>query len=311
MTTQTNNTIEAATKLHSLMDAVTAHDTLSIDLNKAYDIRAAALESLLKMGFKAVQSGKSLRYNPNAEPKANEFSYKIASAEFTARFTYKNPEATEKQIRERVKQDIQSLSVWLSTGKFLSNVGRDKPKLELELASAKFEEIEYQFKQAEQQKKAVEKIAKDNLESARIMQEQVIAEQAKLKTLVKPEAVEATQARIEKIKTAQDKINEQVKEDNRTVKELDKTVKVLAAKVQESKKDVDVKQSKVKPVVKSEARPEVTKHDSGAPKLDINLQCSKEGVEWATKQFEAFESENVPASFMMYLAKMIQANYAK
>jgi hypothetical protein len=359
MTTQAF-TIETTTKLRSLINSTANYDSIAIDLNKAHDERAKDLDALRKMGYKTVQSGKTVRYK-DIEPMPGEMSYKLAEREFTESFITKaidkamaslglnellkdflkrvsvastdtinkfvasNPNEediinflhdniyTEKQIKERVKKDIQSLSYWLSSGKFLTNVGRDKNRAEFELASEAFEADQFQLKQAEARKKELEKIADKNRADAKKMQDQVKQEQERLKSLVKPEAIAATQERLTRIQAAQEKINTQVKEDTRAIKELDKTVNTLSAKADESKKQLDTKQAKVKQPVKSNAPAtpasaakvqDVIKHDTGVKDIPATVQVSKE-ADFRAKELLAILRGTEDEAVLIRMAQII------
>jgi hypothetical protein len=157
-TTQENNNVKAAQLLSTLLDKVDNYDEGFSTLSELHAARIKPLEALRAAGFKAVQSGKAVRYNPNAAPLANEYPYTVAISEFEARFnkrwdsklTPSQLEArrlgdpkyspTKKQLDDNNKQKIASLNYWLLNGKFTTNIGKDKPKLEAELAAERFSE---------------------------------------------------------------------------------------------------------------------------------------------------------------------------
>ena len=113
-TTATNesNTVKAAAALSAVLNAVDSYDVALGNVNQAYEDRLNALGALRAMGFKSVQSGKSLRYNKEAAPLKGEYSYTSAVSEFTARFVGLNPNATQKQIDGNNKQRVISLNFW-------------------------------------------------------------------------------------------------------------------------------------------------------------------------------------------------------
>lgn len=314
MTTLNNDNVTIAVAIHNLFNANELYDSSLLETYKLNEIRVKYLEELKAMGFKTVQSGKALRYNSEAQPLPTEVSYLIVKSDSESRFLAKNPDATEKQIKERVKKDVQSLSVWLSHGKFLSNVGRDLPKLELDLASTKFEELDYQLKQTEQSKKTTDRIAAESLKQAKAMQEQVLSEQTKLTTLVKPEAIQATQDRIEKIKTAQLKINDEVKINTEAAKKIDKEVIALSNKVQQAKTELAEKQGKVmskavKSSVSSAAQVDGTlHHDTGVKDIPFSIDVSKES-DFRAKELLSILRTTEDESTLIRLAQLIAGEH--
>lgn len=139
-TTQENNNVKAVSLLSVLLNADDSYDAGMSSLSVLYANRAKALEELRSAGFKSVQSGKSLRYNKDAQPLTGEYPYTVAISEFEARFKALKPNATQKQIDANNKQRVAALNFWLVNGKFTSNVGKDRVRLEHEVASEKFSE---------------------------------------------------------------------------------------------------------------------------------------------------------------------------
>lgn len=125
-----NNNVQASLLLANLLDAVTVHDTALLSVGDAFTGKMKALEALRSAGYKSMQAGSALRYNKNAMPNKGEYSYTVAVQEFTARFLAIKPQATQKQIDGNNKQRVATLNLWLKTGKFSSNVGKDGAKLE-------------------------------------------------------------------------------------------------------------------------------------------------------------------------------------
>lgn len=140
MATLENNNIKAVSLLNALLNATDSYDAGLSSLSALYADRAKALEVLRHAGFKSVQSGKALRYNKDAQPLTGEYPYTVAISEFEARFKALKPNATQKQVDANNKQRIASLNFWLVNGKFTSNVGKDRVRLEHEVASEKFSE---------------------------------------------------------------------------------------------------------------------------------------------------------------------------
>lgn len=139
-TTQENNNVKAVSLLSALLNATDSYDAGLSSLSSLYADRAKALEVLRQAGFKSVQSGKALRYNKDAQPLTGEYPYTVAISEFEARFKALKPNATQKQVDANNKQRVASLNFWLVNGKFTSNVGKDRVRLEHEVASEKFSE---------------------------------------------------------------------------------------------------------------------------------------------------------------------------
>lgn len=146
------NNVTAAALLSNLLNAVAIHDTSLVDANAAYNGKIKALELLRAAGFKSMQAGNALRYNANAAPLKGEYSYVVAATEFDARFLLARPNATPKQTTDNRKQRISTLNLWLRTGKFSNNTGKDAPRLEhefsLERVDLNVQEVEITTKAA-------------------------------------------------------------------------------------------------------------------------------------------------------------------
>ena len=149
MNTESNN-VTAASLLSNLLNAVAIHDAILLDTTTAYNSKIKALEALRAAGFKSMQGGGAVRYNANAAPLKGEYSYTVAVTEFTARFNAvwdsklsptqllerKNDDTkhrpSKKKVDDNNKQRISTLNLWLKTGKFSNNTGKDAPRLEHE-----------------------------------------------------------------------------------------------------------------------------------------------------------------------------------
>lgn len=147
-----NNTTHATSLLSNLLNAVAIHDTVLVDANTAYNSKTRALEALRAAGFKSMQAGSALRYNANAAPLKGEYSYIAAVTEFESRFNAawdsklspdqlldrKNDDTkhrpSKKKVDDNNKQRVSTLNLWLKTGKFSNNTGKDKPRLEHEFS---------------------------------------------------------------------------------------------------------------------------------------------------------------------------------
>jgi len=155
MNTESNN-VQALALLVNLLNTNDAYDQGLFGMTALYEARIKPLKALRDAGFKSVQSGKAVRYNKDTSPLVGEYSYLIATTEFEARFNavhYSKLSPTQKaerdlddtkhrpskaQIDANNKQRIASLNFWLINGKFTTNVGKDKARLEHEVAAEKF-----------------------------------------------------------------------------------------------------------------------------------------------------------------------------
>lgn len=137
MNTESNN-VQALALLVNLLNTNDDYDQAFDGMTALYEARNKPLKALRDAGFKSVQSGKALRYNKDAQPLVGEYSYFIATTEFEARLLAKNPKASKAQIDANNKQRVASLNFWLINGKFTTNVGKDKARLEHEVAAEKF-----------------------------------------------------------------------------------------------------------------------------------------------------------------------------
>lgn len=137
MNTESNN-IQALALLVDVLNTNDAYDQGFDGMTALYEARNKPLKAMRDAGFRSVQSGKALRYNKDALPMAGEYSYLMATTEFTARLLAKNPKASKAQIDANNKQRVASLNFWLVNGKFTTNVGKDKARLEHEVAAERF-----------------------------------------------------------------------------------------------------------------------------------------------------------------------------
>lgn len=161
-TTQENKNIKAVSLLSVLLNATDSYDAGLSSLSALYADRAKALEVLRSAGFKSVQSGKALRYNKDAQPLTGEYPYTVAVSEFEARFKALKPNATQKQIDANNKQRVAALNFWLINGKFTSNVGKDRVRLEHEVANEKFSEATLEAVRASTAAKIAARQASEN-----------------------------------------------------------------------------------------------------------------------------------------------------
>ena len=186
-----NNTTQALALLVNLLNTNDAYDQALNGLTALYEARNKPLKALRDAGFKSVQSGKALRYNKDALPLAGEYSYLIATTEFEARLLAKNPKASKAQIDANNKQRIASLNFWLINGKFTTNVGKDKARLEHEVAAEKFSDASLEALRVSSKAKVS---ARQALENKKLVE-------ASLKV------ISSTKATIERLKGKDDEIS--------------------------------------------------------------------------------------------------------
>ena len=274
------NTTQLTTLFHSLVLAITGHDRAAEVVHKAYINKIKALESIRSLGYKDMQSGK----DKDTKPMAGFFPYSIAKAEFEAAFLIvfkaKNgADATpsQGQIDNRIKQDISSAKGMLQTGKFISNMGRETPKKELDHAisiDAAASMAAFTAKLlASQAGNTVKVLAK---ESADIKKQVVKAFESaafvSALTSSTPEQKQAEQdkaeALAEQAMVAEQKAADAVKADVKAKADAVKADAVKAdakAKVESAKAKVESKTTKIKMVavdaVKSDGKPELASVD--------------------------------------------------
>ena len=277
MTTTTTNiestTVNAATLLSNLIASIAIHDLASEGIHKAFNYKTEALESIRKAGFVDVQSGK----DKDTQALKGFYPYSLAADAFKAAFLVKTPTATDIQISARLKQDIISLKRMLQTGKFISNVGRETPKRELEFAvsasanadmlafTAKLlaRNTEHASKAATKETADIKKQTAKAFESAAFVaackdstEEQKQAEQDKAELLAEQSLV------------AEQKAEQAAKADIKAKADVVKADVVKAeakAKVESAKAKVESKTTKIKMVavgaVKSDNKPELASVD--------------------------------------------------
>ena len=281
-----STTVNVAQALHLLIDSVIAYDSASLTLHNAHSARTTRLEELRKLGYTCVQSGKALRYNPEAEPAKNELSYKIAREEFTARFLINKPDAKENQIKDRIKQDVASLNLWLKYGKFTSNVGKDKPIIEAEAAALQWEADETQLKVESEKSKAVAKLAAESLQQATKMQAAVKAAQEKAKT----SKLEEDKTKVDRLEALRKTAELKAKEDEKTAAQAAKIVEVLKNKVNDSKEksQITAVKAEVKKATSASTTAGAVDH-SASNKISAQAGISKDNMARARVLFDGLK----------------------
>ena len=311
------NTIKAVQALSNLLDAVDQVDTLSLTLHGAIERRALSLTALRSMGFTSMQSGKAARYQTKGAPIAStEYPYAAAKAEFLKRIANKEEAAAAKaketkttykpltaaKIDNIVKQNISSLNVWLVTGKFTTNVGRDLPRIEAEVAAELSKKLDFEAKHSALKAKAGKA---EMVEAAKVVK---VAEKAA--TIAHNAVIVATKSNDSAaIKTAE-KANEKAKVDMIAAQTLASHAKKAAdlleanrAKAAEAatkaKADLSVKTEKV----------QSKKVQASDSKVNSNAGCSRECQLEALELFVMLEEDNTSLAVMLELARLITAKY--
>lgn len=266
------STVSTLALLNRLITVINTHDLACEGIHIAFNAKVAALESIRKAGYTDVQSGK----DKDKEALKGFYPYNLAADAFKASFLKKAPTATDTQVSARLKQDIISLKRMLQTGKFVSNVGRESPKKELDFAvSAQAEADMLAFtakllaRNTEQASKAAIKETADikkqtvkAFESAALIaackdstEEQITAEQDKAEALAE-QSLLAEQKAADALKADAKAKAEQTKAEQAKV---EAKAKVDAAKAKVESK-VESKTTKIKRVavdsVKSDGKPE-------------------------------------------------------
>ena len=263
MNTESNN-VTAAALLSNLLNAVAIHDASLLDVNAAYNGKIKALEVLRAAGYKSMQAGSALRYNANAAPLKGEYSYTVAATEFDARFLLVKPAATPKQIADNRKQRISTLSLWLKTGKFSTNTGKDAPRLEHE---ASLERVDLNAVAVETTTKAATLATRQVKETAAA----ILKNTAALKK-IDPKAgdMSANAFKLATDKAAALKI--ELKEANAANTKAIKAAAVAKAKLDQS--NLDLKDAKDKLDLKNQA------------KIDIKAMAKKIGGQLTSEQIK-------------------------
>ena len=300
MNTNENNTIKSVQALSTLLNNVDAVDSLASAMHGAVEKRALSLAALRSLGFTSLQSGKAARYDKPLA--AGEYSYKQAITEFTARFMAKKPNATKAQIDNNNKQQASALNVWLVSGKFTTNVGRDMPKIEAEVAAELSKKLDFEAKHQAIRAKA------GKAEAVAAVKEVAIATKAAVESnkvidLAKQSGdVKALNtATLAAASTKADLVAAQTLASHaaKAALLLEANRKKAADAATKAKADLIVKTDKV-------AAKKVQASDS---KIASTAGCSKECQQEALELFAALEEDNTPLSVMLELARLITAKY--
>jgi hypothetical protein len=146
-------TIDASVLIHEYDLATYAVDDANLAVYNAGKGMQGILEKIVKAGYTSLQSG----HVKTKKPKIGEFPYLVAAKEFEANYLarHKSLHDTEQAklpVEERieyvpptkamidnvVKQKISTMSFFIDSGKYTTNVGKDKPRLMYEIYNEKW-----------------------------------------------------------------------------------------------------------------------------------------------------------------------------
>ena len=278
MKTTEQTTIDCAVLAHNFDTALNAYNDALQSVHTTYNAHLSVCESIRKAGFTTVQSG----HVKNKKPVKGAFPYLVLANEIEknyiekwhAGFTWTDDhkgyiKADLARIANVVKQKIATLSFYLETGKFTSNVGKDKPRLLWESVSEEYDKLEAKEAKALQETKAANAIAAKSKLAAANMQAaaKLAAEQKEPDDLVKQIAEEERRLETE---AKEDAANSQAAAD--ILAKLKKAAADKAAEVAKAKAALDAKNAKTKKA------PSVATDADGKTNHDASTVISKDAT---------------------------------
>jgi N-acyl-D-aspartate/D-glutamate deacylase len=312
MTNNTNNTETNTINLNALFvalnDAIDNYDAKHDALHVAFIDRDSRLKQLIDAGITSVQTGNNA-ISKNPVVLANQLPYAMAKADYNTRFLVKNPKATDTQLKNNLKQKISGLQVFLSTGTFLNNVGRDKPQLEYNLAFEKSETSAMQAYQAKKNLNASIKIA-EATKAEVLRNSAAVAAQSKLALAAKNDndkiEADAKLVRLQAIKKAADL--RLIEEEKQAIIKKALSDQATAKKLKDEL-EAKAKKDALKPAIKTVVATTTTKVNATdnvvSSKAGISEECKLEALEL----FSELEENQVPASVLRELARLINSKY--
>ena len=288
-------TVDCAVLANKFNSALDAYNDALQTVTSTYSAHIGACESIRKAGFTTVQSG----HSKAKTPKKGEFPYSVLASEI--RYGYKGD---AKQLDGIVKQKVATLSFYLETGKFTSNVGKDKIRIVWEVESAEYDKLKAKEAKALQETKAAAAIAaKSKLDAARMQAAAKLAsEQKEPDGLVMQIADE--QRRLEK-EAAEDAANSKA-----AAAILDKLKAAAAAKaadVAKAKAALDAKNAKAKKTVTPSASTTTTgtpDHSASTDKISLQAGIAPELALEVDKAFKIMTSKFTTRQ-LMYLRELL------
>lgn len=235
--------IDCAVLAHSYNQALDAYNQALQDTCVTYNAHLGVCESIRKAGFTKVQSG----HTKNKKPTKGEFPYLVLANEIKMTYLKDKPMIGEgdKEVLDNcanhVKQKVQTLSFYLETGKFTTNVGKDKTRLVWEIESETYDKLKTkELKQAEELKR-IEAIAKQSKLDAANMQAaaKMASERGENKDII--EQIAEEERRLED-EAKEDKANSQAALD--MLNKIKQQAADKAAQVAELKIALDAKNAK-------------------------------------------------------------------
>ncbi|MDD1627772.1 MAG: hypothetical protein LUQ26_09920 [Methylococcaceae bacterium] len=289
-----NLTVSHATMLHNLFTA-----------------RAASLEVFIKAGINDVQSGQNAN-SKKAIVLPNQIAYAIVEAEENTAFLTLRPDASTVQVKKNLAQKVSTLKLWLSTGKFATNTGRDKPRVEHELALELSNTAQIQAFQAIRNTKASDKIAAESKINAKKQQDGVIAAQKIAAAAKNTKDKKDAEDKLERQKLASKQAASDLIANEKEALRL-KTLSDIAVRIRDkaiadeaTKKQaaIDAKKPKAKTDVK---KPELNKVQTEENKISPKAGCSDEMRLIAAEVFAELKLDGVPNMALLELARLINA----
>jgi hypothetical protein len=294
MKTLESITVDCAVLAHNFDMALNAYNDALQTVSSTYSAHIGACESIRKAGFTTVQSG----HSKTKSPKKGEFPYLVLANEI--RYGYKGD---AKQLDGIVKQKVATLSFYLETGRFTSNVGKDKMRIVWEVESAEYDKLKAKEAKALQETKAAAAIAaKSKLDAARMQAAAKLAsEQKEPDDLVKQIADE--QRRLE-TEAAEDAANSKAAADILT--KLKAAAAAKAADVAKAKQALDAKnaKAKAKPASVATATTGTVDHATSTDKISIQAGIAPELALEVDKAFKIMTGKFTTRQ-LMYLRELL------
>jgi hypothetical protein len=294
MKTLESITVDCAVLAHNFDMALNAYNDALQTVSSTYSAHIGACESIRKAGFTTVQSG----HSKTKSPKKGEFPYLVLANEI--RYGYKGD---AKQLDGIVKQKVATLSFYLETGRFTSNVGKDKMRIVWEVESAEYDKLKAKEAKALQETKAAAAIAaKSKLDAARMQAAAKLAsEQKEPDDLVKQIADE--QRRLE-TEAAEDAENSKAAADILT--KLKAAAAAKAADVAKAKQALDAKnaKAKAKPASVATATTGTVDHATSTDKISIQAGIAPELALEVDKAFKIMTGKFTTRQ-LMYLRELL------
>jgi hypothetical protein len=295
MKTLESTTVDCAVLAHNFDMALNAYNDALQSVNATYSTHLSVCESIRKAGFTTVQSG----HSKAKSPKKREFPYLVLTNEIKA-----NYKGDVKGMDGTIKQKVATLSFYLETGRFTSNVGKDKLRIVWEVESAEHEKLKAKEAKALQETKAAAAIAvKSRLDAVNMQAAAKLAsEQKEPDALIKQ--ITEEQRRLEK-EAEEDATNSKAAAD--ILAKLKKAAADKAADVAKAKAALDAKNAKAKKTVTPSASTTTTgapDHSASVDKISLQAGISADQAAQVDASIAIMEKRFSTAQFI-YLRKRL------